>query len=361
MVLYHAVSSYQLLEVTLHRLVRHPREEAALILPDFIREKYPWYRKLKTRGFFQEVKLFPYLEIPHTQEEEIFRQVRRRVLELFPRGLRGFSEIYVAGSHFYFSLYLIEERLPFTMFEDAAGMLSRPEALYRPLLGRYPLHARIAQKYGLFDGSCPQIGRIICLKKAQKKGAMALQEGNLSEKALEDFSVEKALGKLPCRQRKKLVGLFVSRRIWTRADTILLTQQLARLGIGSLQGQREAYRRLWEQHLKGRRVLVKPHPDDTLDYRQLLPGCRILRQVFPAELLPYVFYRRPRRVCTFDSTSCANLEEHFQIERIGRSFYESSQESGDCQFRLSAADGGAYAQEPSGGNPLGFGGDGRNP
>ena len=39
MVLYHAVSSYQLLEVTLHRLVRHPREEAALILPDFIREK----------------------------------------------------------------------------------------------------------------------------------------------------------------------------------------------------------------------------------------------------------------------------------------------------------------------------------
>ena len=40
-VLYHAVSSYQLLEVLLHRRLFHPEEEAALLLPDFIVEKYP--------------------------------------------------------------------------------------------------------------------------------------------------------------------------------------------------------------------------------------------------------------------------------------------------------------------------------
>ena len=40
-VLYHAVSSYQLLEVILHRLTIHPRGTAVLLLPDFIREKYP--------------------------------------------------------------------------------------------------------------------------------------------------------------------------------------------------------------------------------------------------------------------------------------------------------------------------------
>ena len=41
MVLYHAVSSYQLLEVMLHRMVYHPMEKAVLLLPDFIVGKYP--------------------------------------------------------------------------------------------------------------------------------------------------------------------------------------------------------------------------------------------------------------------------------------------------------------------------------
>ena len=40
-VLYHAVSSYQLLEVLLHRWLFHGEQGAALVLPDFIVEKYP--------------------------------------------------------------------------------------------------------------------------------------------------------------------------------------------------------------------------------------------------------------------------------------------------------------------------------
>ena len=38
MVLYHAVSSYQLLEVILHRQTYHREEKAVLLLPDFIKE-----------------------------------------------------------------------------------------------------------------------------------------------------------------------------------------------------------------------------------------------------------------------------------------------------------------------------------
>ena len=55
-VLYHAVSSYQLLEVLLHRRLFHPEEEATLLLPDFIVEKYPQWPRLQHRGFFDEVK-----------------------------------------------------------------------------------------------------------------------------------------------------------------------------------------------------------------------------------------------------------------------------------------------------------------
>ena len=40
-VLYHAVSSYQLLEVLLHRWLFHGEQGAALVLPDFIVENTP--------------------------------------------------------------------------------------------------------------------------------------------------------------------------------------------------------------------------------------------------------------------------------------------------------------------------------
>ena len=69
-VLYHAISSYQLLEVMLHRLLFHPENRAVLLLPDFIVEKYPQWPLLERRGFFNQVRLFPYLRIPHGEESQ---------------------------------------------------------------------------------------------------------------------------------------------------------------------------------------------------------------------------------------------------------------------------------------------------
>ena len=73
-VLYHAVSSYQLLEAVLHRLRFHPGDPAVLLLPDFIAEKYPKYRRLAERGFFQEVlKRGVTKEMVHKRLKEVFQ------------------------------------------------------------------------------------------------------------------------------------------------------------------------------------------------------------------------------------------------------------------------------------------------
>ena len=90
-VLYHAVSSYQLLEVLLHRLLFHEKEKAVLLLPDFIVEKYPQYRKLETRRLFDEVILFPYLHIPHREEERVLEDVARCYQQRVPYDITGFS------------------------------------------------------------------------------------------------------------------------------------------------------------------------------------------------------------------------------------------------------------------------------
>ena len=68
--------------------------------------------------------------------------------------------------------------------------------------------------------------------------------------------------------------------------------------------------------------MIKPHPDDTLDYGEIFPDAEIIRKTFPSELLPYVFRKKPEVVYTFDSTGCENLQESFSIRRIGRWQYD---------------------------------------
>lgn len=76
-VLYHAVSSYQLLEVILHRRLVHPAQKAVLLLPDFITEKYPQVDRLVSDGWFDDVRLFPYTQIPHREEKAVIQDVTR--------------------------------------------------------------------------------------------------------------------------------------------------------------------------------------------------------------------------------------------------------------------------------------------
>ena len=208
LVLYHAVSSYQLLEVILHRMTYHSRERAVLILPDFITQKYPQYKKLVTRRLFNEVYLFPYLHILHREEQQILEDVKLCYEQIIPHPITDFSEIYVAGAHFYFSLYLIQNRMPFHFFEDAAGMLSRSNELYETLAASFPTHARIARKHRLFNGENPYICSVICLKKAQTI--------DVSGERYVDFSVEEVLQNLPERKRNHLIHFFLKHRFWTK-------------------------------------------------------------------------------------------------------------------------------------------------
>ena len=310
MILYHAISSYQLLEVMLHRMTVHPEEKAVLLLPDFIVEKYPQYRKLAGNKFFDEVYRFPYLHIPHREEELVADDVSRYYSRIVPYAITEFQKIYVAGAHFYFSLYLIGQKIPFAFFEDAAGMLSRARELYDALAVKFPIHAEIAQKHGLFDGTNPYIREVICFKRAQA--------GQGAERETTDFSVEEALSGLPDSARRKLIRFFLRRKIRTRAQAILLTQHFANLGMMSERQQERMYERKRDEVLRDVRLIIKKHPDDTLDYRKIFPGAEQIKAVFPAELLPYVFHQKPEVLYTLDSTGCENLRGHFIIRKIGR-------------------------------------------
>ena len=312
-VLYHAISSYQLLEVILHRIVYHKKDKAILILPDFIVKKYPQYKELERKKWFDEVYLFPYLKILHREEKEIIRDVQYYYNANIPYNIGSFFKIYVAGAHFYFSLFLIYNHISFCFFEDAAGMLSKSNDLYKFLKKKFPIHADIANKYCLYNGYNKYISEIIYLKSAQTV--------KLEGEKYTNFSVEDELQGLNFISRRKIVKFFLKHRIIARSNIILLTQSFSNLGIMSEKQQKNLFKSLKDKEFKDIKIIIKKHPDDTLDYIDIFKDSYLIEQIFPSELLPYVFWNKPKFIYTFDSTGCENLKKHFIIKKISREEY----------------------------------------
>ena len=112
-----------------------------------------------------------------------------------------------------------------------------------------------------------------------------------------------------------MLKFFIHEAIKTKAKIILLTEQFSNLGIMSLYEQEQKYLAL-KSVLDKKTVIIKKHPDDTLDYTKIFNKVEIIQQSFPAELLPYVFKKNPTTIITFSSTSCENLQRNFKIVKL---------------------------------------------
>lgn len=297
MVLYHSISLFQLLEVIIHRHKYHDSDKAVLILPDFITEKFPQYEKLTEEGLFDEVYLFPYLHIPH-----IKRTVERATLkaydELIPYPINSFERIYIAGCHFYFSLVPIKRRVDFTVFEDSPGMIHNTGFLLGPLEKQFPVHAEKVRRYGLMDFSAKRIQNIIVnstepdVKKPQTLFSVRHELENCSEKFIDS-----------------VIDIFGTEKINIPDNTVLLlTEQFANLGMMSTDEQLRMYKFICKEYIKDRALIIKPHPDDKINYENEIENCRVIRQIFPAELMPYILSQPPGCMLTVGSTAVLGFE-----------------------------------------------------
>ncbi len=346
MILYQALSSYQILECMIHRQVFHKEEKCVLLLGTFITERMPQYREIRTRGFFQEIYLFPFGGYKGS-EKEILEKVEQELKRVLPYDIREFQEILAAGIHTYLEMYLLAQGIPFSMFEDGSGALSRPEILGEIHRKSAPARYALIEKYGLYRHTSPLIQKKYCDFKAQIPGFF-------DEKAV-DFQVLAEFYRLsPSLQKeiRKLFGLpFLE---GGKSKVLLLTQQFANLGQLSLEGQKEIYTHLFHYYLKEEQVLIKPHPDDILYYPQMFPKASVIPGSFPSELLPLVFRELPQTLCTVSSTGVNQIQGEFPKHLFFHALYEESYIMDACYYmalRLAAAlgAGGIWGQ---GTNPI---------
>lgn len=315
MILYQALSSYQILECMVHRQIFYKDKKCVLILGTYIRERMPRYWELETKGFFDEVYLFRFGGYKGS-EDEIIRQVGEELEHSIPYGLTKFDKILAAGIHTYLQVYMISQGIPFEMFEDGSGALSRPWVLADIHKKSAPARYELIRKYGLYDHQNAMITKKYCDMKAQEQG--------FYDKKAEDFQVMDNFHSLPSEKKEDIRRIFDLPFLTGEEESVLLlTQQFANLGQLSFDGQVSVYRHLFAYYLRGRRVVIKPHPDDILYYHALFPEADIIRETFPSELLPLVFEKMPRCVCTVSSTGVNQIRGEFKEHIIFGPSYET--------------------------------------
>ena len=316
MILYQALSAYQILECMVHRQIYYRDKKCVLLLGTYIKERMPRYFELETGHFFDEVYLFRFGGYRGT-EEEIICQVGEEFRRSIPYKIEDFEKIIIAGIHTYLQVYLLSQGISFEMFEDGSGALSRPRVLADIHRKSAPDRYALIEKYGLYDHTSSLITKKYCDMAAQEKG--------FYDPKAEDFQVMEAYRILPERYQEKIRRIFqVPSLKGKEEEVLLLTQQFASLGQLSFDGQIDIYRHLFDYYLNGRQVMIKPHPDDILYYSLLFPDAEIIEGTFPSELLPLAFERMPGMVCTVSSTGVNQLRRAFGSSLLFNPQYEES-------------------------------------
>ena len=294
---------YQVLEAIVHSERIHRDEYNILLLADFSAKKYHDFRELET--FFDEVQLFPYRAISN-DPDTILEETERAYQSSVPYDITQFEHIYVASSFYYFSLYLIANRISFHIFEDGGGILSKPKVLYELIRDVTPVMADIGQTYGLLDGRCEYVQDIICNFSAQSFIA--------DNPKWKDFDPALEITRLSPERIRRILHFFQLEPICNIPENaaLVFTQQFANLYTTSLEDQIAIYQVCSDFFLPDRSLIFKPHPDDTADYAPFFPEARTIHGRFPAELMPILLDRIPETSFTVSSSSVRNIHSIFQ-------------------------------------------------
>ena len=301
--LYHCATMYQVLEAIVHSERVHREEYNVLLLADFSTKKYHDFRELE--AFFDEVRLFPYRSISNNPDT-ILEEVESAYQNSVPYEIAQFEHIYVAASYYYFSLYLIANRIRFHLFEDGGGILSKPKVLYEIIRDVTPVMAEIAQTYGLLDGRNEYVIDVICNFSAQSFIA--------DDPKWRDFDPALEITRLSPETVRRILHFFRLEPICDIPENaaLVFTQQFANLYTTSREDQIAIYQVSADFFLPDQPLIIKPHPDDTVDYGPIFPEARVIRGRFPAELMPVLLDRVPETSFTVSSSSVRNIRSIFR-------------------------------------------------
>lgn len=307
MILYHAISSYQLLHSIVHKEVFHRNEQCHIVLSSYIINKFPQFMQLKG-AFFDEVFTFNNANNNKNLVKDDYISCANEIFnELFneDKNIDNYSEIIVGCAHGFFGVYLISNKVKFTFMEDASGLISRPEVLEHIIKKTSIEHHKLFQEYGLYSGENKYINKKIYNASTQREGYVTENHHHFDlikeMKGLDSFIIDKIIAFFGVEQKISM----------PERAMVILTQHFCNLGTMSFNEQIDIYKLIIDYFAQDYNLVFKPHPDDLTYYDMIFPNSTSIKTKFPSELFPFVFTDKPEVMFTISSCALDNLTEHF--------------------------------------------------
>ncbi|XOI99621.1 hypothetical protein ACMX2M_28110 [Paenibacillus polymyxa] len=311
MILYHAISSYQLLQSMVHKLLYHKSKKAILLTTNFLVEKFPIHSKMYSL-FFDEVVVYHSHEIKGQEKLDLLDNTNDYFTRFFEKekiNLDDLDHIFVSCAHSFFGIYLINIKKNFIFMEDASGLLSRPEILMNIEKKLFLAKHEISESFGLYNGDNELILEKYCNLQVQLPG--------FKDSKAVHIDIVKSLDLLLPNELEIVLNFFgVDHINFDENSMLILTQHFANLGIMSFEDQILIYQLLVDYFSLDYKVIFKLHPDDLMYYNLLFPESVSLKGKFPAELLPYAFKNPPKAALTVSSTAINNIGDQFERKII---------------------------------------------
>lgn len=324
MIIYHGITTWHILECWIHKLVKHKDEEAILILPDFILEKFPNIEESFPKKIF-EIKIIPYMKLNYGLEKERFEAELKNIVDSMNIGdIAAADEIYVAGGQYMFSHYLITHNVPFHFFEEAPGRLTTAEIVMGNVRKINQKQYDIAMDDGMFEGNSTMVKTIICNISAQVEGVELPTN-------VENLDVIDELHNISKEELDNIKEYFNVPDIrFCKNSAMILTQHFANLGMLTYVEQALLYQMTADYFLDRDKLFVKPHPDDLMSYSSELKNCEVISGCFPSELLHIISDTKVDCLLAISSSSILNLKKYYGSiigfnEEYLKTFYKNHQ------------------------------------
>lgn len=294
MILYHVVTLFQLESCIVHKLRYHSCQKADILVSVDIPTELINKLGLSEYGLFEKIGVIHNGGIVLTTKNEDACSILNDV--------DTYEKIYVGGCHYGFGKMLVENEICFSVFEEACGVMCKPERLAGIVERLSKDWFDCVNSMGLIDASNPYIEEKLCSLKHQCLGFE-------DEKAI-DFNVATEIGKLSEDQVILLKDIFDTPKtiLVPNNSALILTQHFANLTIMTWDEQKLIYTLLVDYFLDNYYLIFKTHPYDLMYYDELFDNCQVIRERFPAELLPYILSDKPECVATVNSTAIKGID-----------------------------------------------------
>ena len=285
MVLYHAITSYHVLNCILHKLKYNLDKEAVLYISSSHFDSTEITKKIKKSKIFSDVKIykeFSYETLSIIKgikycASEIEKNVKENQINI-----KEIEEINMCGDHYALGLYLSYNNVEYSFFEEAAGILSRPEILENNVEKINKNH------FYLLKNIQVQGKNNECIKN--RYGELSAQiEGYKNEKDI-DFSVTNILSEIDKTNIEKIIEIFDGEVInkESKKVALILTQHFINLNVMSYNEQKLLYTLLSDYFCENHKLVIKPHPSDIHGlYEEWFPDAVVLSRKLPSEIIPY--------------------------------------------------------------------------